>query len=71
MKVMAVDGTECDAIEMACWAAAYGAAFAGEVLAMIRCGVDFSRSLDEAEHEAARLIADAAVRAMRSAARPG
>jgi hypothetical protein len=66
MKPIVIDGAECDPIETACWAAAYGAACTGEILALRRAGNDFRFALDMLDGEAAALIADAAVLALRA-----
>lgn len=65
MKRIVLDGIECDPGELFCWTAAYGAAFSGEVLALVRHGTGFDRALKIGDGEAAQMIADAAVRALR------
>ncbi len=67
MRIVVVDGVDCCAVDTACWAAAYGAAFSSEVLALIhRGGNGFERSIELGDGEAATIIADAAVRALRA-----
>ena len=65
MRIL-VDGSECEVTEAACWAAAYGAACTCEILALIRVGNGFTFAMEMLDGEAAQLIADSAVRALRS-----
>jgi hypothetical protein len=69
MKAIVIDGNDCDAVETACWAAAFGAAYTAEVLVQSKV-TSFSQAL-KLDYQIAARIADAAVRALRSPARFG